>query len=311
MTLYEVTDNQPGIAHVQHKLAQLLCSYGEYTDGRILAEQSLRLCEAIGRPDWRAYALDVLGWATLCLGEYGAAEAHYRRSLALFEQSGDRLGVALALGGVGSVMWAQGAATLGEGQRYMEESLALCRQIGHRQHMASRLWYLAQFANEAHDYQAAQAHAEAGLALAEALDSRVFMAYNLSALGETRLAQQDLSDARRHLTQAITLAAAADQLPPLLIGLMRMAQLWIAESRPEDRPEIPPDRSMESQQIRLADQEWQARHLLRFVQQHPACWMPYRQRIAALLASLPVAEQKPDAANTLEDWIVRVTDDSG
>jgi predicted ATPase/transcriptional regulator with XRE-family HTH domain len=305
LALYEAEHDRPGVANVEHKLAQLACSYGEYALGRELAEKSLLLCEEIGRPDWCAYAFDVLGWATLCLGEYAEAENHYRRSLDLFEQSGDRLGVALALGGIGSVMWAMGEATLAEGKRYMEESLAFCREIGHRQHVASRLWYLAQFANELKDFQTAQAQAEAGLALAHAINSRIFAAYSLCALGETMCAVNDLPAAYRFLNQAIELAAKDNQLPPLLIGLIRMAEVWIKES----------EQSVYDESSRQM-QRHRARNLLLFVQQHPACWMPYQQRIEATLEQLPsisqadLIENHTGSTSLLEEWTAQVLADS-
>ena len=48
-----------------------------------------------------------LGWATFALGDYDAADAHYRESLATFEKIGHQLGISLApgwyrFGGMGS-----------------------------------------------------------------------------------------------------------------------------------------------------------------------------------------------------------------
>ncbi|MCA9994090.1 MAG: tetratricopeptide repeat protein, partial [Anaerolineales bacterium] len=139
-----------------HKLAQICCGFGDYLEGKQLAEECLVISRELGRHDLSAQALDVLGWATVCLGEYDAAEAYYQASLAASAEIEDRFGMAMALGGIGSVAWARGPATMAQGHELFVQSLALCRAIGHRQQVSSRLWYLAQMDYDRGDYEAAQ-----------------------------------------------------------------------------------------------------------------------------------------------------------
>lgn len=72
---------------------------------------------------WIGYALDVLGWVTLCLGDYAACTDPLRQLAPVSPDSGDRLGTALALGGLGSVEWAHGGERLPQAAAYMAESL--------------------------------------------------------------------------------------------------------------------------------------------------------------------------------------------
>lgn len=111
------------MADTLHKLAQIAGSFGEFDEEEELAKTCLALSCQLGRPDSIAYALDVLGWATLCLGDYKRSEECYRESLTIFEAINSRLGIALALGGGGSVFWAIGSDQLPEAARYFEKSM--------------------------------------------------------------------------------------------------------------------------------------------------------------------------------------------
>jgi len=264
-----------GLANALHKLAQIQSSFGDYAAARTLAETSLRLCQRYGRPDWTGYAYDVLGWATFCLGDYGAAASHYRASLAAFEASGDRLGAALAMGGIGSVDWAHGGERLAAAAQAMQTSLTLCRTVGHRQHVASRLWYLAQIANDGGDHHAAAAYSREGLAIAEAVGSRVFMSYNLCSLGDAAIGLDDAATGVAHLLAVLRLACETDHLPPAMIALVSLGRCWYAQSLA-----LPVDAAARGALQILAATA------LHFVQQQPASWACFRVRAGTLLAVL-------------------------
>jgi predicted ATPase/DNA-binding SARP family transcriptional activator len=259
---------QAGIATTLHKLAQVHGSVGEYAEARRLAQESLELCRQLGRPDWIGYAHDVLGWATLCLGDYTACRTHYTASLRLFRDIGDSLGIALSLGGLGSVEWALGGDRLLPAAAYMTESLNLCRRIGHRHHAASRLWYLGQIAVEQEDYSLAQAYAEEGRALAEEVGSKVFVAYNLCSLGEAQSGLGRRASAQLTLTSVLRIASEVAHLPPLLIALIGLARLELASPAGTTREHA------SRRELALAS--------LRLVTAHPACWHPYRVRAQGL-----------------------------
>jgi predicted ATPase len=274
LSISRAIDNQAGIANTLHKLAQVHGSVGEYSEARRLGQESLDLCRQLGRPDWIGYALDMLGWVTLCLGDYDACKAHYDASLHLFRAIGDRLGTALALGGLGSVEWARGGDRLLSAAAYMTESLNLCRSIGHRHHAASRLWYLGQIALEQEDYWLARAYAEEGKALAEEVGSRVFVAYNLCSLGEAEGGLGKLALAQSHLISVLHIAGEVAHLPPLLIALIGLARLCLRGVQAKEESE----RWQECLQLASAS--------LQVVIQHPSCWHPYQVRAQRLAEEL-------------------------
>lgn len=277
LRLSRAVDDRAGIANTLHKLAQVHGSVGEYAEARRLAQESLELCRQLGRPDWIGYALDVLGWVTLCLGDYDDCRTHYDASLHLFRQIGDRLGTALALGGLGSVEWARGGDRLLPAAAYMTESLNICRSIGHRHHAASRLWYLGQIAVERENYLLARSYAEEGKTLAEEVGSRVFVAYNLCSLGDAEGGLGRLAQAQIRLISVLQIASEVAHLPPLLIALIGLARLYLLQASAEGQAV---ERWPERRQLAQAS--------LQVVIEHPACWHPYRvraQRLAQELAA--------------------------
>lgn len=269
LTVSRELNDRSQTANSLHKLAQICCGFGDYLEGKQLAEECLVISRELGRRDLSAQALDVLGWATVCLGEYDAAEAYYQASLAASAEIEDRFGMAMALGGIGSVAWARGPATMAHGHELFEQSLALCRAIGHRQQVSSRLWYLAQIAYDRGDYEAAQRYGQEGFAVASALGNSVFTPYSLSILGATATALGQFAAGRTYLRDALKLASAVAQRAVLPIALLYYADLLLKESLTLAEPDA------ESHQR-------QALKLLALIRQHPATWQPYKERAAQL-----------------------------
>ena len=272
--------SQQDEANVLCSLARLHALSGSYGQARILAEESLALLRRLApatmqASDTLAHALDVLGWATFCLGEYDRAEACYRESLALFTELGHKLGRVLALGGVGSVAWAQGGKHLREAEALMAESVAICREIGQRQHLATHLWWSAQVALDLGRGAQAQALSQEGLAIAESLDNAILCAFNASALGAARGATGQWRASWQWLRHAANAALRATTTPPLALTAFYMAEVLAAAPA----------------------QAAQARTLAQAIVDHPATWHAIRARARALCDSLPAAS--PSSARPL------------
>lgn len=222
--------------------------------------------------------MDTLGFVTFALGEYGDAEAYYRESLELFDIIGDQYGRAMALGGIGLVDWAIGAEKLEEATLFLQQSLLLCRSIGHQGQVAGRLAGLARIANDQGHYAQAQQLAQEGVVIARELGSPVYLAHLLSCLGETAYRAGDLVSARLYLLEALQLTLTTGLFAHLGIVLFHYAVLLVAEST------APPTATSPLQT--------QALTLFLLVQQHPATWHMYKTRAAQRAAAL--IEQTPD-----------------
>jgi predicted ATPase/DNA-binding SARP family transcriptional activator len=273
LTLSRTIDDQAGMASALEKLANLVdATLGEYVESQQLARQTLQISRTLGRPDWTAYALDTLGFVTFCLGEYADAEAYYCESLALFETIGDRYGIAMALGGLGLAYWGMGGEKLAEATAHFQQSLLICRTIGHQGQVAGRLAGLARIANDQGDYAQAQQLAQEGLAIARELGSPVYLAHMLNALGEAAYALGDLPTARVYLREALQVSSTTGLFAHLAIVLFHYAMLLVAEG------EITAARSSQ----KLA----QAVTIFTVVQAHPATWQIYKVRAAQQAATL-------------------------
>lgn len=277
--IFEQTGNIHGLADVIHHLAMLHLQFGDFAQGHRLASESLMLCRDLERPDWTAWAHDALGWHAFLTGDYEAAQAHYERSLTLFEHIGHERGVALGWGGLGMVAWAKGGEALVRARTLTEQSLATFRRIGYRLHIASRLSMIALIFNDLGDYQAAHAYAQEGLSVASETGSPVFMAYNLFCLAESAYRRSDYVTARRHLRELLILARQVNLLPSLAIALYHAGVLLLVECDQE------PEQASRRRQQMLAIQ------LLGSVAAYPACWHIYRTRARRLLEQVPVEEE--------------------
>lgn len=284
LTISQELGDHSGAANALEKLANLsLATFGEYAESKRLAAESLAISRQLGRPDWIAYALDTLGFVTFCLGEYEASEADYRESLTLFEQSGDQYGVAMAQGGVALTLWAMTDGRSDEAVAYFEQSLSICRAIGHQGQVAGRLAGLARIANDVGDYARAHELAAEGLTIAREVGSPVYLAHILCCLGETAYATGDLASARRYLFEAIHLTSKSGLLANLAMVLYHYATLLAHESR---------NTTTQAESKRI-----QAMALLALVRDHAAAWRVYQaramQRIDHIKAQWPQTNAPP------------------
>ncbi|HXF63107.1 MAG TPA: tetratricopeptide repeat protein, partial [Caldilineaceae bacterium] len=197
--------DQKGAAVALFRLSEHATYLGDYPKAQRLAQESLALCRLLGRKDRIAYALDKLGFAEFCSGDYAQAARDYREGYALFRELGDRLGMALTLGGLGWTAWAMGAPQ-GEALAPLEESLTLCREIGHRAHTSSRLAILAHIANGYGLYDLAYRSGEQSMTLARRVGHPVYEAFALNEMADAARGQGRLAEARQFLLAALEIA---------------------------------------------------------------------------------------------------------
>jgi predicted ATPase/DNA-binding SARP family transcriptional activator len=296
--------DQRGLADALGQLANLFyATFGDYAEAKRLAGESLAISRELGRPDWIAYALDTLGFATFALGEYDASLAYYQEGLALFEEIGDQHGMALTLGGIGMVNWALGGERLAEARQVFERSLAHCRKIGHQGQVSGRLGGLARVANDQGEYQEALRYGKEGLAIARSLNSPVYIAHNLYCLTETACGLNDLQSGRRYLWEGLQIADKAQLFSNQTIYLYYYALILAKESNLAGV--VAPARPQA---------QVQALETLALVRRHPACWQLYKERAAQLRdriardlpAQVVAAAEKRGATLALEDLVAEI-----
>jgi tetratricopeptide (TPR) repeat protein len=264
-------DDKRHVAGALENLAEVLNGTGERRAAKQLALESLAIGRTLGDPSLTAYALDRLGFITFCLGEYAEAKAYYQEGLATFKLIGHLYGHSQSLGGLGIVLWAQGAAGMAEARSCYEQSITQFRKIGNRTRVVERLINLSNLASDEGAYDEAEQHAREGLVTARNLGSPLYESICLSCLGRVASERGDFERGKAHLAEALQIATTAQISLAVIHELFSAASLLIREARAADRHE--PARTQCKQQ---------ALALLEVVMRHPATWHTYVERARRL-----------------------------
>jgi tetratricopeptide (TPR) repeat protein len=139
-------------------------------------------------------------------GDLDAAEAWYKRSLAIEEELGNRPGMASSYHQLGMV--AQLRGDLGAAEAWYKRSLAIEEELGNRPHMAISYHQLGRVAELRGDLDAAEAWYKRSLAILEELGNRPHMAISYHQLGRVAELRGDTDGA---LVFAIRACALFDE----------------------------------------------------------------------------------------------------
>jgi predicted ATPase/DNA-binding CsgD family transcriptional regulator len=162
-------------------------AYGP-SEGRRWLETGLASSDTSPTPV-RAKALSQAGWIAIYEGDYRRAVALLDEGMALFEELGDKPGVATSLFYLGHMALHGGNRE--RARTLALEAEALRRELSDRQAIGLLHFFLGMFAQDEGDYDRAVGHYEEGLALNRELGDLRGMAMCLTALGATALEKHD------------------------------------------------------------------------------------------------------------------------
>jgi tetratricopeptide (TPR) repeat protein len=114
-----------------------------------------------------------------------------------------------------------------EAQGYLEESLAIARELGHKKGVAVVLQPLAMASLGQGDLPAARGHLEEALVLARELGNKREIAAALNALAQVRRAEGDLDAAEPLYENVLALARELDDREVIAIALLNLAMVSI------------------------------------------------------------------------------------
>jgi predicted ATPase/transcriptional regulator with XRE-family HTH domain len=181
--------------------------HGHLSEGRRWLAQLTALAEDVPDsasvlPTW-AKILNGASALAYHQGDYGRALALSEKSLALYQQLGDKGGVASALNGLAVVARAMGDRVAARA-RY-EESLALYRELDNRWGIASALNNLGQMAEDEDDHRRAVLLYEESLSLSRDLGDTRVTALTLTNLGWVTLSLGDPARAEALTSEGLAL----------------------------------------------------------------------------------------------------------
>ena len=179
----------------------------------------------------RTRALGAAGSIAYWRGDFGLTHANYEAALAAARESGDRHALAEALYNFGFAAVGDatdGTASYKAGRPYLEDALALFRELGDERGIAGALWALAIAEGVMREFDSARTHFEESLALSRKLGDEFGVGWANHMLGmfEVNLGRPDPGEP--FLREALETFTRSNDLSGILILLLDFALLAAA-----------------------------------------------------------------------------------
>ncbi|MEJ7605142.1 MAG: tetratricopeptide repeat protein [Bryobacteraceae bacterium] len=172
-----------------------------------LAEGRARLLAALNidggptRTTLRAQALAYAGALSDNLGDYQSAAPLYQQSLEIYQELGEKKGVAAQLNSLGTTYQLRGDITAA--RPWYEQSLEACRELGENTEIAAAITNLASVINAQGDHGLARSLMHEALAIFATLGDAMNVAWSFNHLGDSALDSGNLSQARLDYEQGL------------------------------------------------------------------------------------------------------------
>ena len=180
---------------------KILHTAGRFAEGITLYTRAYETAERSGSLSDRAQASNNLGNAARDLGDYSAAEGHFRRALALWEQIGDIECMSGAHINLGNLAMSQGDFQVA--REHHQQALAVCQEIGNVQGSTLAQANLAILAVEEGDGPAAVSVAEKSLRTLSESGNVFVRGLVQVVLGEAYLQCRDIKSAQETFSRVM------------------------------------------------------------------------------------------------------------
>jgi predicted ATPase/DNA-binding CsgD family transcriptional regulator len=211
------------------RMAGALCLFwytrGYLSEGRTYLEAVVSL-DALPA-SVRARVLDGLGWIAEPQGDYERARVAYEESLKLYRRSGDKRGVANALGDLGSLVLDRGDYE--QATALLEESLMLHRELGRGEDIIGILDSLGVLASAKGDPERSISYFSEALVLSRGSGNVRRTAVSLGNLGLTMLVHGDPAQATVVLDESLVLFREIGDNSNIAIGLLHATLAALAQ----------------------------------------------------------------------------------
>ncbi|MEM7030246.1 MAG: tetratricopeptide repeat protein [Chloroflexota bacterium] len=268
--------HQQAIANALLRLGEVSEDLGDYKETEKIWQESLAVNRGLGNQDGIAYSLAKLAVMHFSLGRYKQAKQHYQESLEIFQEMNDAYGQAITLGGLALAAYGRGdLKELSSAKPLAEESVRICREIGHRSELTMRLLVLGLVSQGLDSHREALDYYLEALDIAQHLNFPRGLAWSYILLGDANRAIGEIQFAEIYLRKGLELALAGQFNPAALVGLFHYAE-WLMGDVVADKPTTPVD---EQTQTRIIN-------LLQLVANHPTGWHKYKMKAATYIEHL-------------------------
>ena len=280
LTLNREVGDLDGITDTLDMLFVITQWRGEFKEADALLKEGFTISKESGRQDQIVYYLSYLGLLNLRLGNYTVAEQHYQEGLALCKNIGNPHGMSKILWGLGQIRWALEGAQQAEARAYVEESVAITRNMGHQWGVSVRLNILGKIVYDQGEVEEAKQYFQESLDISQKFDFTGPMIKALGGLGWASWALGDAQSGRKYIRKALEKGIKNRMFPAVLEALFYLADQLIQETPAEDTSFSTQPGSTKS------GPKGQALELLNLVAHHPAMEHPFKGRAARLLGEL-------------------------
>ncbi|QEV68785.1 tetratricopeptide repeat protein [Streptomyces chartreusis] len=197
--------NRSGIASSYiHQLGIIAQERGDYRQAEEHYRASLTISEELGDRSGIAISYHQLGIIAQERGDYRQAEERYRASLTILEELSDRSGIASSYSQLGII--AQERGDYRQAEEHYRASLTISEELGNRSGIATGYHQLGIIAQLRGDYRQAEEHCRAALTIKEKLGNRSGIANSYGQLGIIAQERGDNQQAEEHYRAALTIS---------------------------------------------------------------------------------------------------------
>jgi predicted ATPase/uncharacterized protein HemY/DNA-binding XRE family transcriptional regulator len=203
--------------------AMLAQNQGDARRALPLATESLTLYQNVGDRRGMAASLAIAGWAHVLQGAVAAGRAQLVESLEQAREVNDSWLVAWVCYVQGTTAWWEGQYA--QATIHLEASLPLARAIGDQWLVARALWDLGRAAEFTNDYARARRLFEESLAIQRQLSDKLGMAHSLGGLAGVARAFRDYPTARELTTQRLQIDRQLGNKRGIAYGLLVLGEI--------------------------------------------------------------------------------------
>lgn len=201
---------------------------GYLSEGRTLAKLTLHKSSNTNL-NLRGRVFNSAGTMANIQGDYTEAKTLYNGALQIWQQLGDKAGLAQALNNLGNVGKEQG--DFDQAQSYYEQSLQLYRELNNKNGIALVANNLGSIAVENGEYEQATTLYEESLALKREIGNRGSIALSLTNLGFTELLKGDFAQARILYQEALEIHEQLGNKSDVALTYYNLGEVALYEKR--------------------------------------------------------------------------------
>lgn len=206
----------------RQRLAYNLTMAGRYGEAIQQYERALALADSLATPQVRNWVLAGLALANHRLGQLERADHFYRRSMAVSEELGDRMSVALCRQSLGMLEVLRG--NYRQAMVHHLEALEICTRLGDQQGIGDARVSLADLHFRLGDWDLARTELEAAAAIARANGLEELLQSAVTGLASVCTAAEQPARARAYCEEGLAIARRWQDRNAIIWALVALAE---------------------------------------------------------------------------------------